>query len=120
MDGHEEHDALATSNKGNGTIGVGPRIAPTTVVVMVVPIRRSSAIEGPALGRLEADSLGSNTAWIFADGRVTKGTWQKRTPTDRTRFLDAAGHEIVFPRGQIFIQVIPKASAATFSVQIAQ
>ena len=120
VDGHEQHDAVATPNKGNGTIGAGPRIAPTTVVVMVVPIRRSKAIEGPALGRLEADSLGSNTAWVFADGRVTKGTWNKRTPTDRTRFLDAAGHEIVLPRGQLFMQVVPKASAAKFSVEAAR
>ena len=98
----------------------GPRIAPTTVVLMVVPIRRSKTIEGPALGRLEADSIGTNTAWVFADGRVTKGTWTKRTPTDRTRFLGSDGHEIVFPRGQIFVQVVPKASAATFSVETAR
>ncbi len=119
VDNREQHDALETANRGFGAIGAGPRIAPTTVVVMVVPIRRSAAIEGPALGRLEADSLGSNTAWVFANGRVTKGTWQKKTPADRTRFLDAAGHEIVFPRGQLFIQVVPKASAATFKVEAA-
>jgi hypothetical protein len=117
VDGREQHDALATDNPGNGTIGAGPRIAPTTVVVMVVPIRRSATIEGPALGRLEADSLGKNTAWVFTDGRVTKGTWRKQTPSDRTRFFDAGGHEIVFPRGQIFLQVVPKALAATFSVE---
>jgi hypothetical protein len=120
VDGREQHDALATANRGSGTIGAGPRIAPTTVVVMVVPIRRSKTIEGPALGRLEADSIGTNTAWVFADGRVTKGTWRKRTPTDRTRFFDAAGREVVLPRGQIFIQVVPKASAATFSVEAAR
>ncbi len=117
VDGREQHDALATANRGNGTVGTGPRIAPTTVVVMVVPIRRSKAIEGSALGRLEADSLGSNTAWVFANGRVTKGTWRKKTPADRTRFLDSGGREIVFPRGQIFVQVVPKASAAKFSVE---
>lgn len=120
VDGRKQHDALATRNRGNGTVGTGPRIAPTTVVVMVVPIRRSAAIEGAALGRLEADSLGSNTAWVLANGRVTKGTWRKKDPTDRTRFLDAAGHEIVFPRGQIFIQVVPKASAAKFAVEAAR
>jgi hypothetical protein len=117
VDGREQHDAMATANRGNGTIGSGARIAPTTVVLMVVPIRRSKTIEGPALGRLEADSLGTNAAWVFADGRVTKGTWHKRTPTDRTRFLDAAGHEIAFPRGQIFVQVVPKTSAAAFSIE---
>lgn len=119
VDGRDQHDALATANRGNGAIGAGPRIAPTTVVVMVVPIRRSKAIEGPALGRLEADSLGTNTAWVFANGRVTKGTWRKKAPTDRTQFLDAGGHEIVFPRGQIFVQVVPKASMVKLSVEAA-
>ena len=119
VDGRKQHDALATANRGNGRIGAGPRIAPTMVVVMVVPIRRSRSIEGAALGRLEADSLGKNTAWVFANGRVTKGQWRKKTPTDRTRLFDSAGHEIVFPRGQIFFQVVPKASAAKFKVQAA-
>jgi hypothetical protein len=119
VDGREQHDSLATPNGGYGRIGAGPRIAPTTVVLMVVPIRRSKAIEGPALGRLEADSLGKGTAWVFADGQVTKGTWHKAAPSDRTRFLDASGHEIVFPRGQIFVQVVPKVSAAGFKVPAA-
>jgi len=117
VDGRPQHDALATANPGNGKIGTGPRIVPTTVVVMVVPIRRSKAIEGAALGRLEADSLGTNTAWVLANGRITKGTWHKKDPSDRTRFFDAKGHEIVFPRGQIFVQVVPKASAAKFAVE---
>ena len=120
VDGREQHDALATANRGNGRIGAGPRIAPTTVVVMVVPIRRSKAIEGAALGRLEADSLGRNAAWVCINGRVTKGTWRKKEPTDRTRFFDADGREIVFPRGQIFIQVVPKASAAKFAIETAR
>ncbi len=120
VDGRPQHDALATANRGNGRIGAGPRLAPTTVVVMVVPIRRSKAIEGTALGRLEADSLGTNTAWVLANGRLTKGTWHKKDPSDRTRFLDARGHEIVFPRGQIFVQVVPKASAARFAVEAAR
>jgi DUF3048 family protein len=119
VDGREHHDAVATDNRGSGTIGAGPRIAPTTVIVMLVPIRRSASIEGPALGRLEADSIGKNTAWVFANGRVTKGTWSKSTPTGRTRFLDAAGTEIVFPRGQIFVQVVPNTTAAKFTVEAA-
>jgi hypothetical protein len=120
VDGRDQHDAVATANRGYGAIGSGPRIAPTTVVVMIVPIRRSKSIEGPALGRLEADSLGTNTAWVFADGRVTKGTWRKKTPTDRTRFFDAGGNEIAFPRGQIFIQVVPRASATSFAIEAAR
>jgi len=57
---------------------------------------------------------------VCINGRVTKGTWRKKQATDRTRFFDAKGREIVFPRGQIFIQVVPKASAAKFSIEAAR
>jgi len=120
VDGKDQRDPLDTPNGGYEASATGPRIAPTTVVVMVVPIRRSAAIEGPALGRLEADSIGSNKAWVFADGRVIAGTWKKRTPTDRTRFYAATGTEIVLPRGQLFIQAIPKTSAFSFKVEAAR
>jgi hypothetical protein len=117
VDGKPQFDAGPEANRGRGTKGAGPRIAPTTVIVMVVPIRRSARIDGPALGRLVADSIGSNKAWVFADGRVVSGTWAKKDPTSRTRFLDADGAEIVLPRGQIFVQVIPKTSAFDHTVE---
>ncbi len=116
--GTEQRDALDTANRGYGAATTGPAIAPTTVVVMIVPIRRSDSIE-EALGRLEAASIGSGQAWVFAEGRVTAGTWTKRDETDRTRFRDAAGHEIVFPRGQIFVQVVPERAAFAYSVAAA-
>jgi hypothetical protein len=116
VDGKPQHDAGADPNRGRGAKGEGPRIAPTTVVVMLVPIRRSASIDGPALGRLVADSIGSNKAWVFADGKVTAGTWVKKDASSRTRFLDGSGTEIVLPRGQIFVQVIPRTSAFAHTV----
>jgi hypothetical protein len=113
--GAVQRDALATENRGYGAATTGPAIAPTTVVVMIVPIKRSDSID-EALGRLEAASIGSGQAWVFAEGRVTAGTWTKRDETDRTRFRDAAGDEIVFPRGQIFVQVVPERAAFAYSV----
>jgi hypothetical protein len=105
VDGKPQHDTDDEAVRSRGT-GSGPRIQPRTVIVMIVPIRRTGSINGPALGAMEADSIGSNTAWIFTEGRVLKGTWEKRNETARTRFLDPEGKRIVLPRGQIFIQVI--------------
>jgi hypothetical protein len=119
VDGREHRDPGYTENAGFGARTNGPRIAPVTVIVMVVPIRRSSSIQGPALGRLEADTVGRNVAWIFADGRLTKGTWKKASTAGRTRFYDASGAEMVLPRGQIFVQVVPKLSRASATVEVA-
>lgn len=120
VDGRPHHDAGSDPNAGRGTPGEGPRIAPTAVIVLLVPIRRSERIDGPALGRLEADSIGSNRAWVFADGHVIEGMWVKQDEESRTRFLDAGGAEIVLPRGQIFFQVVPKRSALIHDVEPAE
>ncbi|HET7678359.1 MAG TPA: DUF3048 domain-containing protein [Candidatus Limnocylindrales bacterium] len=117
VDGREQRDAETRQVRGFGTRTDGPRIAPTTVVVMVVPIRRSSSIEGPALGRLEADSIGSGKAWLFVEGRVVAATWKKADERARTRFVDAAGAEIVLPRGQLFVQVVPRRSAFDYDLE---
>ena len=119
VDGRDHRDPAYTENRGFGAHTSGSRIAPTTVILMVVPIRRSSSVAGPALGRLEADTVGRNTAWIFADGRVMKGSWKKASPSGRTRYYDAAGAEISLPRGQIFVQVVPKLSRVSATVEAA-
>ena len=120
VDGRPNYDAGDRPNAGFGAKGAGPRIAPTTVIVMLVPIRRSASITGPALGRLEADSIGSNKAWVFADGRMQVATWSKKDAQSRTRFLDAAGAEIVLPRGQLFVQVVPSTKAFSSKVEPAR
>jgi hypothetical protein len=105
VDGKPHHDTDDAAVGSRGTAN-GPRIQPRTVIVMIVPIGRSGKINGPSLGAMFAGSIGSNTAWIFSEGRVIKGTWEKKNETARTRFLGPNGKQIVLPRGQIFIQVI--------------
>jgi hypothetical protein len=113
--GKEQRDALDAPNAGGGATATGPAIAPTTVIMMVVSIKKSASIE-EALGRLVAASIGEGPAWVFADGRVTEATWRKPAVSERTRFVKAAGEEIALPRGQIFIQVVPDRDAFTFAV----
>jgi hypothetical protein len=122
VDGKPHHDTDDQAVRSRGA-GSGPRIQPRTVIVMIVPIGRSGNINGPALGAMAAGSIGSNTAWIFSEGRVIKGTWQKKNETARTRFLGPNGKQIVLPRGQIFIQVITGSGIGgrlSFDVQAAK
>jgi hypothetical protein len=94
----QEHDA-----------DTGQRIAPKNVVIMVVHF----AALGDHKGRLEADVIGSGTAWIATNGRTIMGTWKKTSNTSPTRFYDSAGHAVTLTVGQTFIQVIASALDVT-------
>jgi hypothetical protein len=58
--------------------------------------------------------VGAGRAWVLQDGTLTEGQWQKRSPTGRLRFFDAAGQEIAFNRGRHWIEIIPPEVAPTF------
>lgn len=67
----------------------------------------STANDGYPDGHLLYKTTGSGNALIFTDGKAQKGTWNKKTKTDRTIYKDAAGKEITFNRGQTWIQTVP-------------
>lgn len=53
------------------------------------------------------ETIDNGQALVFQDGGVVEATWQKKSKTDRTVFLDGAGKEIAFNPGQIWIEIIP-------------
>jgi hypothetical protein len=87
------------------------QVAPKNVVIMQVRFAVSSSLQH---GRLEAGNIGSGPAWIATNGTITSGTWKKSSATAFTRFYDRAGKQIVFTRGQTFIQAIPPGTPVKF------
>lgn len=65
-------------------------------------------------GHLLYGTTGSGNALIFLDGNVIRGTWNKKTRTDRTIYKDASGKEIAFNRGQIWIEIVPAGNTVTY------
>lgn len=53
------------------------------------------------------ETIGSGPAFIFQDGKIIDGTWEKKNRLARTLFYDADGEEIQFNRGQIWIEIVP-------------
>ena len=82
----------------------GQVVAPRNVVVMLV--RFSPLNDGSTKNRLDAQVLGSGTAWIATNGRTIKGTWRKSAATSPTTFHDAAGNPVTLTVGQTFIEVL--------------
>lgn len=77
------------------------RVAPRNVVVLVVrfsPVPRSKL--------LDADLIGTGTAYIATNGVTVKGTWKKDGITEPTRLFDATGAPVTLTVGQTFMQVV--------------
>jgi hypothetical protein len=82
----------------------GQRVAPKNVVIMLM--RFGPLNDGSHKHRLEADVVGTGTAWIATNGTTIKGTWRKKTLTAPTQFFNANGKEVTLTVGQTFVQVM--------------
>jgi hypothetical protein len=78
------------------------QICPKNVVVLVMKI---SGIDSEGVITLKV--TGKGKAFFFMDGKMKKGRWIREREGDITRYIDSEGKEIVFNRGQIWVQVIP-------------
>lgn len=74
-------------------------------------------------GRLRIQTNGAGKAFVFRDGRIIEGVWQKDTSVNTddqpdsssyTRFFDKDGKEIPLNRGQTFIEVIPNGETVNY------
>jgi hypothetical protein len=86
------------------------QISAKNVVVMRVPWRVADSA-----GHVLLDQFGTGEATIYLDGKAITGTWKKDDRRGRTRFYDAAGNEIAFNRGPIWIEVVGPASSITIT-----
>ncbi len=56
--------------------------------------------------RLEMNNIGDGESLICMDGKCEPGTWEKKHPSDRTRFYGEDGREVMFNAGMTWIQVV--------------
>lgn len=79
----------------------GEAISAKNVLIQVVP-----AHEIDDKLRLEMNNIGYGKSLICMDGKCEPGTWEKKHPSDRTRFYAEDGREVKFNRGLTWIQVV--------------
>lgn len=74
-----------------------------SLIVQFVP----AEIHLDAEDRLRIKTIGTGSALVLFNGQIIRGTWQKKDFASRTKFFDAAGGEIIFPPGNIWMEVVP-------------
>lgn len=57
---------------------------------------------------------GQGKALIFQDGKVIEGQWIKANRPSREKFVDKAGSEVSFNKGQIWIETVPEGSQVSY------
>ncbi len=76
-----------------------------SVVVMEV---HEAPIPGDPKARIDQEVVGEGPALAFIDGTQTEVTWRKESETAPLRFYTAAGQEVVFPVGPLWIAAVPE------------
>lgn len=79
-------------------------VAPSTIAIMRAG---NTFADGPG-GYNDMAIEGEGSAEVHQDGQVIRGTWRKdeRYKNDPVHFMDEAGNEITFTRGQVWVMAV--------------
>ena len=103
-DAHDIYDCPAEDlgEKNPESVCTLKQLAPSVVVAMVVEEKR-------AWDNYHEDitTLGSGKAYIFQNGGVTVGTWNKSVVGEQIKFFDESGAEVALAPGQTFVEAVP-------------
>lgn len=79
------------------------QLSPSVVIAMVVQETKA------AYDNYHEDisSIGAGDAYVFQNGGVIKGTWEKSSPSSQIIFRNESGEEISLAPGQTWISAVP-------------
>lgn len=85
------------------------QLAPSVVVAMIVSESKASDNYHEKI-----TTIGSGEAYIFQNGTVARGTWNKGSREEQIKFLDMDGKEILLAPGQTFVSAVPSYGSVDF------
>jgi hypothetical protein len=105
-DGQESNYVDQEGNEGR--IGVPVLVALYVEQYTARPAAGQSGKPVPA-----EHTLGSGKAYVFADGKVVEGTWERENETDWFTLSDADGNVMSVPPGQSWVSLVPQSRGLT-------
>ncbi len=98
-------DAEAWWRTQNGVLHldtVGQVVAPQNVIVQFVVYSRSEVDPRSP----QSELLGQGEAWVFTDGGLVRGSWERTEADDNTVFSDLAGDTILLTPGKTWVALV--------------
>ena len=94
----------------------GSQVTAENIVVMVVERfdTRITDAAGNAVPNFEI--VGSGDLYVFRDGKVITGRWDRDEESDKTQLLTKKGEEILLAPGQTWVELFPDDPASPFEL----
>ncbi|MDT9694853.1 DUF3048 domain-containing protein [Streptomyces sp. P17] len=100
----ESRNRWLVSQDGAPTVQTdGKRLAPATVVVQYVNIRKSDYHDSNGNYTPYTETVGSGKAKVLRDGRAYDVDWKRAQDTDGTEFTTSDGSPVNFAEGQVWV-----------------
>ena len=74
-------------------------------------VRPPAGVSGSSLP--SSRTTGTGTAFVFAEGRVTQGTWERGSELEWFKLEDANGEILVVPPGKVWVSLVPSQGGLT-------
>jgi len=82
----------------------GEQLTTKNIIIQKV---RNYDIKGDQYGRQNLDTVGSGEGYYITNGKCIEIKWSKASRTEKTKYLDGDGKEIVLNPGQTWVQIFP-------------
>lgn len=90
----------------------GTRLAPQNVLVQFVRYIDTGLVDPANSPIPEAQLVGSGVLWVFTDGHIIEGQWERESLASPTRWLDISGAEIQLTPGQTWVELVREGEAS--------
>jgi len=88
----------------------GEQIAVKNVVALISDIANS----GDSAGHMVIRTTGQGKAFVFLDGNLIEGTWERNSVNEPYKLLDKDGNPILLNRGPIWVGVLASEQAVVY------
>ncbi len=96
------------------TLESGEPISAANVVVQLVKVVPGTIVDAAGNPSPEVTLTGGGKAYVFRDGRMIVGRWERDGLSDVTRFVTRSGEEILLSPGNTWVELLPD----TIAVQV--
>lgn len=79
----------------------------TTKNIIIQKVRNYN-IAGDTAGRQEVNTVGTGEGYFITNGEYVEIKWSKSSRSERTKYMDKQGNEIVLNLGQTWVQIFPQ------------